>query len=98
MKPKIDIGCSSYHVGKVGGQQGLFLSNKCSEMTEVMRTINLALGLQYETLRPDRDAYVSINWDNISTSKGRVKMRLKDLGSILTTKKNHGFEENMSVL
>ena len=42
-------------------------------MTEVMRTVNLALGLQYETLRPDRDAYVSINWDNISSSKGRVK-------------------------
>ena len=42
-------------------------------MTEVMRTMNLALGLQYETLRPDRDDYVLINWDNISTSKGRVE-------------------------
>ena len=80
MKPKIDIGCSSYHVGKVGGQQGLFLSNKCSEMTEVMRTINLALGLQYETLRPDRDAYVSINWDNISNSKGWVENSLEGFG------------------
>ena len=38
-------------------------------MVDITRIINQALGLQFETLRPDRDQYVTIDYDNVSSSK-----------------------------
>jgi hypothetical protein len=59
--------CNSW-VGKTGGEQLINLSEGCKE-PEILHEIGHALGLYHEHNRPDRDAYVRINWKNIDLSK-----------------------------
>jgi len=59
-------GCSS-HFGQVGGKQALTLDDGCvmynygTAMHEIMHT----LGFMHEQMRPDRDSYINIQWENV---------------------------------
>jgi hypothetical protein len=59
-------GCSSYF-GVVGGKQALTLDDTCvmfnygTTMHEIMHT----LGFMHEQMRPDRDYFINIKWENV---------------------------------
>lgn len=59
-------GCKSY-VGRVGGKQPIWLGPECGSL-EIAHEIMHALGFIHEQNRVDRDAYVKINWNNITPS------------------------------
>lgn len=65
-------GCSSY-VGRWGdttwrgtGGQGISLGNGCLYMHTMIHEIMHALGWTHEQNRPDRDDFVTIQWNNIN--------------------------------
>ena len=55
--------CYSY-LGRVGGLQPIQLSADCGPQ-EIMHELMHALGFIHEQSRPDRNQFISINWDNI---------------------------------
>ena len=58
-------GCWSY-VGRQGGKQQLSLGSGCS-VGNAIHEIGHAVGLWHEQSREDRDAFVSVQWANISS-------------------------------
>ncbi|XP_022808804.1 zinc metalloproteinase nas-15-like [Stylophora pistillata] len=56
--------CSS-EVGRTGDKQYVSLAPHCWTAGEVAHEIAHALGFYHEQSRPDRDEYVTINWNNI---------------------------------
>uniref|UniRef100_A0A914DRX9 Metalloendopeptidase n=1 Tax=Acrobeloides nanus TaxID=290746 RepID=A0A914DRX9_9BILA len=60
---KLD-GCFSY-VGKIGGRQLVSLGDGCVYNYIIWHEIMHALGVEHEHQRPDRDAYIRINYNNI---------------------------------
>lgn len=66
VKFKSGDGCSSY-VGKIGGSQAITLNAACS-YGSIIHEIGHALGFWHEQNRLDRDDYVSINFDNVSSA------------------------------
>lgn len=58
-----DEHCSSY-LGRVGGLQPIFLSEKCTP-ADIAHEMMHALGFVHEQSRTDRDQFVVIEWDNI---------------------------------
>lgn len=59
-------GCSSA-VGRQGGTQNITLAGGC-EVSQTMHEVGHALGLLHEHDRADRDNFITLNTDNISTS------------------------------
>ena len=58
-------GCSSY-VGRIGGAQQLTLAiNGCLQNGIIQHEFLHALGFEHEQSRPDRDSFVTINYQNI---------------------------------
>lgn len=55
--------CFSY-VGRVGGAQPVYVSPKC-DWHHVVHEVLHAIGLVHEHSRPDRDQFISIQWQNI---------------------------------
>jgi len=60
-------GCASW-IGRQGGPQSVWTANSCSTGS-MIHEIGHALGLEHEHTRPDRDQYISINWNNIDTER-----------------------------
>ncbi|XP_071236476.1 high choriolytic enzyme 1-like isoform X2 [Salvelinus alpinus] len=56
-------GCASY-VGFQGGAQSLYFGRACN-VGNLCHELMHALGLHHEHTRPDRDQYVTIQWDNV---------------------------------
>jgi len=81
-------GCSSY-VGRIGGEQSIKV-NSCSKGS-IIHEIGHALGFYHEQSRTDRDAYITIAWDEISPGnrrwfeirKGGIDIGPYDYGSIM---------------
>ncbi|CAG2116805.1 unnamed protein product, partial [Medioppia subpectinata] len=63
-------GCAA-HVGRIGGQQWLFLGKGCYSVETVVHELMHSVGFIHEQSRPDRDAHVTIMWDNIKDAAKR---------------------------
>jgi len=60
-------GCASW-VGRVGGDQDIWVSDNCTTGS-IIHEIGHAIGLFHEHTRPDRDNFITVNWDNIVSGK-----------------------------
>ncbi len=83
-------GCASW-VGRIGQQQAVWVSDNCTTGS-IIHEIGHAIGLFHEHTRPDRDDFITVNWDNIVEGKsfnfdvlnaGIVQLGPYDYGSIM---------------
>lgn len=61
-----ESGCWSY-VGMIGGKQDLSLGDGCYGQGTILHEMTHAVGMHHEQSRPDRDQWITINWNVIPT-------------------------------
>ncbi|XP_033749065.1 zinc metalloproteinase nas-7-like isoform X2 [Pecten maximus] len=73
-----DNGVCGANSGMTSGRNWLFLDDDCKYKSGIMAMILLSLGLNYEHVRPDRDSYVKINYDNIRKGYRHMYQKLNE--------------------
>uniref|UniRef100_A0A673WAE4 Metalloendopeptidase n=1 Tax=Salmo trutta TaxID=8032 RepID=A0A673WAE4_SALTR len=63
----LNSSCASY-VGFQGGAQSVYFGRACN-VGNLCHELMHALGLHHEHTRPDRDQYITIQWDNVVPGK-----------------------------
>jgi astacin len=63
-----DTGCYSY-IGQIGGKQTISLAPGCLSLGTVVHEFFHALGVYHEQSRSDRDSFVTINFQNITSGR-----------------------------
>ncbi|KAJ1356427.1 Astacin (Peptidase M12A) [Parelaphostrongylus tenuis] len=58
------LGCGTY-IGKIGGNQSLYLGQNCDTIHRTAHELGHTLGLFHTQSRPDRDEHITIIWKNI---------------------------------
>ena len=65
-------GCYSW-VGRTGGVQELSIGQGCDSTGTIQHEMVHALGFHHEMVRPDRDQFVKVHFEEIKQGKGRLK-------------------------
>jgi len=85
-------GCGNSGIGYTGGEITINLKESCDVKT-VIHEIAHALGIHHEQMRPDRNEFVRINWDNIPDAREHNFSRLESSDCVVFG--NYDFESIM---
>lgn len=81
------FGCASY-VGRQGAEQEIWLADTCT-VGSIIHELGHAIGLFHEHTRPDRDNFVTVNWDNVTTGK-EINFETVDVGAANFSEYDYG--------
>lgn len=56
-------------IGRTGGSQTVMLARNCMDKRSILRELMHVLGFNDEHLRSDRDSFITVNRNNIKSSK-----------------------------
>lgn len=86
-----DVGCYSDSIGRDGGKQIINLGSGCEYFGIAVHEVGHAIGKWHEQTRPDRDQFVTINFNNIQSGKGgNFQLRNNDLSDPLSVDYDYG--------
>ena len=80
--PTNPFGGNGAHIGRQGGIQNLTLVNSSTDLV-IDHEIFHTLGHEHEHTRPDRDLYITINWENVPINPFlRKQFEINDRGGV----------------
>lgn len=69
-------GACSAVLGRVGGEQGMWMGNGCRDFSTSTHELAHSLGIMHEMSRYDRDQHVRVNWAGLNGGQGNHNYRL----------------------